>query len=256
MNGLPKETLDRMVALVQAADGAQPMGVEDPRKAWFHVDAHTESVDIPPPLRHSNVASLTAIIELAEAAIDGVPMAPRPTVWHSHEGVVLLLDDTDRRDTATFPLSQSRPFAALVDLEAEPRWMQQREFCSFLRFVLGVPAQTVAPWRRLEWTNAKASEGETGPGRDRIGRDIRGAVTAGGAELPEDLIVHVPVYREQGERSAYDVRCSIDVDVFGERIALQPLAGEIETVIDEAQASIRERLDAALDGIPIFYGSP
>jgi len=250
MNGLTKETFDAMVKVAQDAQSPKALAVDHPRKAYFQRGDQTEVIDLPPPLRQSKVRNLEGIIDAAQG-----DAAKKPVVWHDDDGVRLVLDDADRRDVVTLPLTHARPFAILVELESAVKPMDQRRFVRLLRFELGVAAVTVAPWRKLEWSQQKAAQGEIAPGRDRLGSDIQGSVK-GASDLPEELLIPVPLYDQLGERSSYPVRCAIDLDVYNEQIVLMPLPGEIQAVIDEHQASIHERLVAALDGVPVYYGSP
>ena len=74
-------------------------------------------------------------------------------------------------------------------------------------------------------------------------------------QLPDELEVPTPVYSESGEREEYLVRCGIDIDAVNQRFRLVPLPDELCRVVDLAQASIRRRLEDALE-CPIYYGNP
>jgi len=52
------------------------------------------------------------------------------------------------------------------------------------------------------------------------------------------------------------VRCVIRTHPANERIAIRPVPGEIDTAIELAQGSIRQRLEELLGDGAIFYGSP
>lgn len=249
---LTKEALQLLISTGQAAQRPERIDVEDPRRIYYTVQGTPQPFDVPAPVRDSRLNSLADLIE----ACQELSGSTHAVVWHAPRGVVVILDDDDRRDRLTFSLTFSEPFVRLSELAETPEALDQRGFVRLLRRDLGVDAPTVAPFRRLEWSTVKAAIGETAPGRDRLGRDIQAKV-AGAAELPEDLLVTVPVYRECGERGEYAVRCAIDIEPLEERIYFRPLPGEIDTAIDLAQASIHDRLEAGLGtDVPVFYGTP
>lgn len=246
-----REALELLLNTGQQAAKAELVDTHDPREVVLLHGTDVTRLDVPPPVRQSVVHSLEALIELATKEAE----MSVPVVWHHNTGVVLVLDDADRRDHVFFPLDHSREFAELVDLNKEIVGLDQRSFVRMLRQTLGVPAAQIGPFRRIEWSVHKAAEGQVEHGNDRIGRDIQAQVGQA-TQLPEDMVLNVPVYEQLGERDRYQVRCDIEIDVAGERLALVPVAGEIRTVIDQAQASIHQRLDEGLGDVPVYYGQP
>lgn len=250
---ISKEALQLLLATGQQAQAPQVLeGIDDPRTQHFALAGQTVAFDVPPPLRRAQVYSLADLIEVAHS-----PIASRPVMWHGDSAVVLVLDDDDRRDRVTLLLTHPRPWQILAGLEQEPRWLDQRSFVKLLRFELGVPAGTVAPFRRMEWSTTKAAQGEVQPGRDRLGRQINAEV-AGAGELPEELVISTSIYDQLGERSPASVRVAIDIDTAGERLSLSPLPGEIQAAIDDHQMGIQDRLKAELGvpACPVYYGTP
>jgi len=93
-------------------------------------------------------------------------------------------------------------------------------------------------------------------GRDRLGKDVH-ATVAGTSELPEDVIIMAPVYRQLGEQELVAVRCRIETFPGEQRLQLRPFPGEIDAAFEHAMGSIRERLFQDLkDSIRIYYGEP
>ena len=114
----------------------------------------------------------------------------------------------------------------------------------------------IAPFRRLDWNQTIRSEGEVTETRDRLGKEIRAQV-AGTADLPEDLIVLTPVYRQLGEQELHQVRCRIDLHPLDQRIELSPFPGEIDAAYERQQGSIAQRLREGLgEDTRIYYGTP
>lgn len=205
---------------------------------------------VPPAVRKSEVYSLDDLIAVAKSS-----MVVNPVIWHSPLRVVLVLDDTDRRDVVQFNLQFSRPFEQMIALDKGVIWQDQRAFVFMLRTTLQVDSCRVAPFRRLDWEQIKASVGDIQPGKDRLGSSIQ-ASAKGAGELPEDMLFSVPIYDNQAERQTYSIRCAVEINPFELKLALIPFTGEISLTIDAAQQSLRERLEAALGDIPVYYGVP
>jgi len=206
---------------------------------------------LPPPVRNYDVGSLADLIAFVEDTV----IVARPAIFHDQDGVILLCNEADRRDTVTFELTFSQQFGRLMKLQEQPGGFDQRAFVRYLQVEMGVDRAMVNPWRRLDFKTVTAAMGEVSPGKDRMGRDIQSQVQ-GVADLPEEILFVVPVYRQCGERTAYAVRCAIELDAANQRISLTPFAGEIEAAIDASQMDIHARLVRELPEVPVYYGSP
>jgi hypothetical protein len=243
-----QEAIDRLVSLGTETAGIQRVSIDDGgRTVYLNVGGKLQSVVLKPKRVHG-VFSLEDLIRFA---VDSG--SEKAVVYHSDEGVTLLPDQEDHRDRVVFQLSHSPQFTRLESLsQVVP--MDQKNFVRLLQHELGIDRAIVAVFRRLDWKTQIAASGEVMPGRDRLGREVNAQV-AGTAELPEDLVVTVPVYSETGERESFSLRCAIEIDAATQRLALVPLPNEVEIAIDAAQASIRQRLSESLE-IPIYYGQP
>lgn len=217
-----------------------------------------------PPLRSHTVHSLADLVNYAlgkppviaagEAIYDE---SRNPVVWHGENNVTLILDDTDRRDTVVFPLTFAEKFQVLQLLHKEKPYYTQQDFIKLLRFRLGLDnSRVVAQFRKLQWEAGSTLNSQINRGDARLGKNIIEKVE-GVDELPEELDVPAPVYAQTGEREQYNVRCGIEIDTRDQRFQLIPLPDELPRVMDLAQASIHQRLCAALEdsGIPIYYGT-
>lgn len=249
---LTKDALGLLLETAQQAAEFKLVENHDPRKVVVLHRSAIHAVDVPPPLRRSVVNSLETLIQVAQGEA-----AEKPVVWHADEFVILVLDDADRRDTVAFPLKHSRQFARLLELDEGAHCMDQRCFVRMLRQTLGVSADLVGPFRRIDWSVHKMAGGQVEHGIDRLGRDIQAQVGQA-TPLPEEMVLSVPIYDQLGERDQYrSIRCDVEIDVIGERLALVPLAGEIPYAIDAAQEWIHQRLVEDLgDEVPVYYGRP
>ena len=254
---LDKDTLNLLQQTAVKAAGAQMVAGLNPRRQVLVVNGEMEMLEIPPAIREHQMASLEDLILFAGRIAD--EEKSNPVVYHSQDRVVLVIDDADRRDQVIFHLHYSREFAALVGL-SETCVFDQRQFLRLLRLVLNVDAATVALFRRLDWKVTNESRGEVLHGRESLGRSVEAAVQ-GSAEVPDELPVAVPIYDNFGEDMPYLIRCLIEFDAVNARLQFLPAPGELVRVLDRHQASIRSRLEAALQaegekGVPIYYGKP
>lgn len=256
---ISKEALELAINTAQAAAGPTKL-CDDPSKQAVHYLVGDKQITVPlgPAPRDHRVYSLDDLIAFVRdhSGSDWIT-----STWHSRIGVVAVLDDDQRRDYCTLPLTCSVPFEQLRWLDEDVRWLDQRAFVRLLHFALGIDRTFVAPFRRLDWSQQTTGVGEVVHGRDRLGSEISAAVT-GAAELPEDLMVRVPVYRESGETDCSIVRCAIMTDPSRRLLNLRPLPGEVDAAIDQHQQSIHERLLAGFTNEEseictlVYYGRP
>lgn len=225
-------------------------------------DGELKEIAVTPPVRNHRVASLEDLILLAAEAADGKLdglTAAKPVVWHDAGAVRLTLDDADRRDGVTFKLTRSAEFQRLQAIDECPEPMDQRQFVRNLRIMLGQPELMAIPFRKLDWKTGMQASGEVLRGRESLGKQVEAQVQ-GVQDLPEELTIQIPIYREEGERRPYDCRCAVDIDVSMQRLTLIPFPNQIEDMIDRHQADIRSRLEGALRDkdpkVPIYYGTP
>ena len=112
------------------------------------------------------------------------------------------------------------------------------------------------PFRRLDWKYGTSGTTDIQRGRESLSKDILAEVN-GVAELPETLRIRVAVYDVAGEREPLEVVCFVEPDPRNQTLTLVPCPGEVQRAVDVAQASIRERINAAVgDKIRVYYGTP
>lgn len=267
-----KATLELIQQTACKAQDAQVLDLrEDGRRAWVRIGATLQAITLEPPCRRHQVHRLADLIEYAKreaVARAAVPTLGRPVAWHGEAGVVLVLDDQDRRDTVTFPLTFSRQFLTLKRLEAEPKAMRQDAFIRLLRLDLGVDKILVNLFRKLDWQNGSRTNSEIRHGADRLGREIQAEVQGIG-ELPEEIAVQVPVYDQPDERAEYRIDLAVEIDAANQLLQLVPLPGALLNAVACHQASIRQRLltelqpepdeelqDEHTPCVPVYYGEP
>jgi hypothetical protein len=256
-----RDALQLLLGTAQEAKAMRILQVPgDGRTAY--VDNHGVLVEIPvkPPVREHAVFSIEDLIVYAGNVAELQKEAPPCTVWHSDAGVVLILNDSDRRDRVVFALNHSNQFKAMQALEAKRPSMTQTEFIRVLRLELFVPEATIAIFRKLDWKNSVEQHGEKLRNRESLGKSVESQVL-GTAEIPDSLTISLPVYCNLGQDREYSIRCLVELDAINARIQLVPEAGELDRAVDTHQAFLRGVLESSLqdDGgptVPIYYGNP
>lgn len=238
----------------QLTKAVQIVDLPDPRKKLLVQSGQHEEIAVPPPFRNHTVGSLVDLISYADGKTKAV-------VWHSPESVVLILDDDDRRDCAVFPLVLSDAWEKLKKLDGQLTPLTQKDFIRLLRFVLGASAATITVFRKLSFQTQINGGGEIQKSRESLGNSIAAEVQ-GTADLPEELIVSVPIYQNAGERQVYSVRLLLEYDGQAQRILVTPDQGLLAELEEAHQADIRSRLTAGLvddeehPAIPVYFGQP
>jgi len=249
---LPVETLRLIQETAQRAQQPLPVGITDPRNEHFVIGGEHKIIPIPPADRDHQVGSLQDLINYVVGVVDS-----QPVIWHAVDGVCLVIDDADRRDRVTFPLTASEQAAAIKSVAGEP--LKQAALIRLLRFQIGADPLLIDKFRRLDWSHSTEGRAEVRHGKESLGKDIEAKVQ-GVDELPEEIIVEIPLYTQQGERDEYAIRLGIDIDAVNQNFRVSPLPGELQSAIDSHQDSIRSRLGLELAGaevpVPIYYGSP
>jgi hypothetical protein len=247
------EFSEKTLALIQdtavKSKEAIRLDLDDPRTAFIQHGDEIKQFVVPPPVRRHTLHSLSDLIAYAQS-----DAATKPVVWHGPDGVVLVMDDSDRRDLVTFPLTFSARYQRLRQLAADKPSFDQSRFVRLLRIELGLDnAAVVSKFRKLDWENGDKAAGRVQHGDMRLSKEVVAKVQ-GVDELPEEIRVPIPVYNQAGERQEYEMVCAVEIDTVNRAFQLIPLPDEIERVLDLAQDDIRKRLTGELE--TVYYGEP
>lgn len=253
-----QEFVNRLVQLGRESSAATVLDdTGDPRLKLLNVGGEIKELTVLPELRDHQVRSLE---DLVKAAVS--ENATQPVVYHSEDGVRLLLDDSDRRDVVTFRLTTSEPFNALFKLasggENGVTLFQPRSLWRLLRTTFAdcsIDSALLRNLQKLKWRSGQETRQEFSQGRESIGKDIEAELQSDVA-FPESITPMVRVYNELGEDEEWPVRCLFEVDALEQRILFGPFAGELDRASQLHQGSIRQRLEQSLEGVPIYYGTP
>jgi hypothetical protein len=221
----------------------------DNRRKLLVQSGKHEFIDVPPALRNHHVETLMDLTEYAKT------LGGNFTMWHNLNGVVLIIDDGDRRDRVTFNLVPSAAAARLAKID-EGASFTQKDFIKLLRNEFRCTEPQVAIFRKINFKLIQSAEGEIARGKESMGRSIEQQVKTGVDALPEDIVVSIPLYNNAGETATYDVRLLLDYDASTARILVEIEADSWQAVRDDHQADIKDRLAAGLDDAAIYYGCP
>ena len=248
--------------LARKSADPKPLDLKDPRIVSYFIDGKYETNDVPPPARKHQVKSLDEIIRLATRFDDGEDAdAPRPVVWYDETGVSLVLDDEGHRfDLITFALETSDVFRKVMELKANSRPFDQRDFIRLLRVDLSGtldPVVLLNKVRTIKFSTTGEATSVKKAQVDSLGKTIRSQVETDGGDLPEDVMLYVPVFKSFGLRFSVTVKCAVEVFPADGTFKLVPMPDEIERAQHEAIRRIAEKLVEKLPvTVPCYYGKP
>lgn len=254
------EFLDRVVALADERRRPQVLKPEQEPEHVYLLTTPNGGVQRhraePKPRRHL-ASSLGSLADVANTMRSSPACA-----WYSRKEVVLLLDDTDRRDSVSLALTLSYPLRALQGLETNRTlWFSQKDFINFLRIdlagCLGAAGNLLAIVRQLKFRQLAQSAGDIQHGKASLGKAIEAELTGAGS-LPEQVVLHVPVFLNL-LLPTQPVLCALDIDPTNEKLALIPLPGTLEQALRGAESAIAEQLAVHLaehdmESVPVYYG--
>lgn len=258
-----KEGIDALVAL--ARTGMIPVVVDENHGTKrVVIGGSVVPIEKAFPPRDHHVYSLEEIVQLAIRYTDKdgtltVDDPPEMVVWYDEDKVVLVFDNLSyRAKTATLTLEQSDPFQTLMNLACGKPWFEQKKFIRLLRIDLAgtlEPVVLLEKVRRVEFENGMITSGRVTRQQESLGKQITSTLKSD--ELPEEVILQVPVYSTFGETDRLAIRCAVEVDSQIGQFQLIPMPDELVRVQQVAVQSIAQRLKEGLPQVvPAYYGTP
>jgi hypothetical protein len=243
----------------QAVAAAEPQVAEfDPTKC--HVvrmpDGAVHFRPGVPPWRKHSAFDLETIAAFADRfKTDG------PAIWVNRNGVVCLVNDSDRRERVEMKLSFSKQIQQLQTLEAK-QMLDQRGLIFMLRTVfrgcLGRAPELIDVLRQVRFTVGSEGEQNIGKGKSSMGKTVRAEMT-GVQNIPEYVTVSVPIF-DNGSLVMFtaDVECVLEVLEQTQNFQFFPVPGRIEVAINQAETQLGETVVSLLEGesFPIYRGQP
>lgn len=233
----------------------------DGRSVLIEQDGKIIERPVPPPLRNHVVDSIADLIEASKkwgVNGDAETGGNSGTVWISEKQVRLVIDDADRREHVTCPLTPAVVFATARGLD-EP--LRQADLVGLLRRefrdAIGA-AEMLAAVRKLRFKQRSEGHSALTHGGESLGRQIENEVTGmEGLEIPELLTLETNLFSNPGERDhRYKLTLDLEIDPANQLFLLRPLPDEVEHVIQAALNEIAVRLEEELPDTSIFFGRP
>lgn len=252
-----EEALTYLTDMVRDATKPFPIEPDDPRKHRYSIGGDLVTVDVPIPARDHDPDSLADLVQLANRFAKKGQVA----VWYDHDEVILVIDDDGHRiETSTLSLVYTEVWKRLVDLARSKPWFEQKPFVRLLNIDLhGTmdPVTLLNKVRKIKFDNGVIVKGEVSRQKESLTRDIRAEATSDGAELPEFVILDVPMLSNYGEDLRLSVKCAVEVEPSAGALRLMPVPDEVRRVQNQVIRDLGERLSAGLDeGISFYVGKP
>lgn len=261
---LQHETLKQIQKTAQEAGGAKDKATTlrvdaEPPEVYYLVtsDGKAERKIADPKARDHELHSLDQVGPFVDEY-----NGEKPIVWYSESGVVVLLDDTKRRDRATLRLTLTPPMSTLLRLDKEkPKRFSQRDFVRLLRIDLAecfYDKRLLTSVRECDFTQRGDTRGMIQHGRESLGRDIEAAVVSKSTEgIPEDVDLTVRVFDDPSLMDRQAMKCAIELHAAEGQFELVPFPLAVRNAIDLELDVVGKLLhDACPDETPIFRGKP
>lgn len=247
---ISQEALQLLIDTSKDSGGVSIVDIPgDPKTKLIANGGAFEKHELPPADRTHKAETVDALLSVVEE------FGEEATIWHNDAAIVGILEGEHRRDTVTMKLVHSPQYETLFALQ-RPTPKTQRDFVKLLRHDLAgcVEPHLVTTFRAVEFKRRNDGSGTVQHGKESLGKSVEASVTAA-QDIPEFIVVELPVYANAGLLYAHPVPCTIDLDAAGETFTLQPQPNAINRAVQEIQTKIGERLDNGAD-VAVFYGAP
>lgn len=251
-----REAIQEIAALARKSAAVEVVEIIKLEKVAVRRGDAVEIHDIPPPRRK---ASLRGLQDLVAIIVDRT-IAPAPEVYYDRTAVSVLLDRNDRRAVVVCQLQKTERWARLESLAAGVKFTP-KEAIRLFRFELpSVGSQRlIDALRKVDFERKGTGASTVQHGRESLGKSVE-IVVQQADQIPESIRIEIPVFSNPGLRFSASVEVGIYVDLEREAIEIRPLADEIESGIEAAQAQIALALNEELDDLDpkplVLHGVP
>lgn len=179
-------------------------------------------------------------------------------VWYDRNGVIVILDDATRRDTATLKLNFTPQLKLLQKLDAERPGFCQQDFRRILKLDLAgcLDSPYLLNWiSDVKFASAQNSAGNLRSERESLGKDIDAQAVSGAGEMPEMVPLTVRIYDDPSLMETYGVRCQFHLEIQEKQFKLIPMPLEVHNAIELEVGYIGEKLRGSLE-CPVYRGRP
>jgi hypothetical protein len=182
-------------------------------------------------------------------------------VWFDEAGMVVVLDDSTRRDQAFTSFTHSPQFARLAQIAESKERFGQVKFRRLLRvdFAGCTPNNLLLDWvSDCEFGSKGNSVGTITKDRSSFGRDIEEQVKSKDrGACPDSIILEMRVFDDPGLQLTRQIVCDVEIHLAEQQFELTPFPGQLQEAIDAEMANI-ESLLSGQGGVscPAFRGRP
>lgn len=208
----------------------------------------------PPTYRKHDLAGFADLV----AALKDKEMAGSPEVYVGADKVVAYLSRTDRREVVSVQLIESKRLKLCAALQAQPVKFQPKDAVKMLRldFHGGQHDHITQALSRVDFTRTSAGHTNVAHGRESLGKSVE-AVVQQAQDVPQKFNLSVPMWTTSGfTRYGVTVEFGVFLDLEGQTVELRVLSDEVERVRNLALAAVVKDLQDALEGVPVFLGTP
>jgi len=260
MEGLQKDTLELIQQTVAKAEGAAGKatvltipGQPKHRVTIVTSDGKVTTADNEPEPRRHTLVTLDECIQFINSRADA-----DSAVWFDRTGVIVVLDDSTRRDVACMELKLTPQMALLQQIEKDKKRYDQRSFRRLLRIDLAACLKDLV---LLNWVStvkfnlSSTSGGTISQGKESLGKDINDAALSDQGECPEEIGLEVRPFDDHGLKETWGVKCAVEVFLREGEFTITPLPLELHNAIECEVDVIGQKLRAAVK-VPCFRGRP
>jgi hypothetical protein len=290
---LQRETLNDLTALAErAASASGKLAIipvpNSPTNRYLIVQPNGDYVDEEPPLapRSTALQSVDQVGLFALHARDR--LGCEPVIYYSPGGVETSLCDGSmdlHRERSVCPLKATKVWSLLNAWQEKPdsAWKQHREFIRELRvtfgdsFGPGVLDRLLDSIGQLDFIQGERAQSVAVRNRESMGREVASEVKSLKGDIPEEVLLSVRIYRDPVLLRRHSIRCLLETDPQNGRLALIPLAGQLDEALDIEMSGLGDMLRSSVGSsrrltgpdsetteeeaaaewsIPVFYGQP
>lgn len=289
---LQHETLGSIISLAQKADSAANRVAlvaipNHPNHDYLVVkeNGNYEQHELPLPPRATKLASVDQPGLFALHAHQKWDC--NPAIYYDPACINIRLEDSNLekgRGVAACPLTQTEVWKRLDNWSADPNtaWLSHKVFIRELRvtfgecFASGDLDRLIDAIGQLDFIQGERTQSVAVRNRESMGREVMAEVKSVKGDIPEQVLLGVRIYRDPILLRQHPIRCLLETDPSNGRLALIPLAGELDNALDAEMQSLGELLRASVRSsrlltgpdesattdlapnwqIPVFYGQP
>ncbi|WP_010586286.1 hypothetical protein [Schlesneria paludicola] len=292
---IPSRTFEQIKDLVESSREAKGsidvVNIPgDPDKRLFIVkpDSTYEVFEPGRTPRSSQLLSVDQIPVFVQHAIG--KWEADPVVYYNAKNVIVRLVEDNLRftlgGTALVNLSES-PQLKIVKKYAESpdsAWLPHKAFVSLLRINLSdcIDDKTldslVKALTRLQFDSGTRVASQVARNRESLGRDVIAEVKSlDDIQIPEEVVLRMRLFTDPALQGRQAIVCKLETDPTNGRLALLPMANQIEDALDREMSNLGDLLRTSLNSrtialpdptgeglapvelpkvVPVFYGTP